>query len=401
MAINYLRRVQARYQGQGQSDVQRGIAAGEAAGKLLGGLGTAIQGAQKNALANKLMNTQDAPRAALVNAPGSGGDSGGPQPGPPDQGNTVDPGADLSTDLPEDVSSQLSTTTPTQTYTNPATGNIEPLQGQTPPTTYSGTNTDPLVASNVAAARLSTPSSTATPNRISATDWSKQNPNVSIFGTQQHTGGVQEMELQKEMLAMQMQKAQLARANAPAAPPDPLDQALKRVRLAQAQQNLQNPKGNKPAAVKPEDMPITNLDSEPVNNQAQLNKHVDTIYGKGTSGNLASTIMEPPTIDDPKNPGTQIPNPNAPQVSADGQTVTVGPKNKRVTMPIKTAQTLIKQQNSLNFKQNQPLLRVPGEDQTQGATANNPYPVMSKLDMVSRAHGTWVKLPNGTIAQVP
>ena len=363
MAINYLRRVQARYQGQGQSDVQRGIASGEAIGKLLGNLGTAIQGAQKNALANKLMNTQDAPRAALVNAPGSGGDSGGPQPGPPDQGNTVDPGADLSTDLPEDVSSQLSTSSPPATFSNPATGNIEPLQGQAPPTTYSGTNTDPLVASNVAAARLSTPSSTAAPNQISATDWSKQNPNVSIFGTQQHTGGVQELELRKEMLAQQLQQAQIAKANAPEKAPDPLDVAYKQVRLAQARKDLIEPDAVTKTAVDKTSL-ASNMDTEPVEDQAQLIRTYESTHGKGSFDDTVSAFNAPDTVPDPNNPGKTIPN--GPKIV--GNTVTLNPNSEKnsVTLQLSEAQTLVKQLNARRITQGLPPIPVPGTDTSLG-----------------------------------
>ena len=431
MAINYLRRVQARYQGQGQSDVSRGIAAGEAMGKLLGNLGTAIKGAQQDALANQLMNTQNAPRAALVSTPG------GPQPSQQGGTDSGDPDADLSTDLPENVSqaaggsapvlnqavaaqrlsspgtvdpnADLSTdlpdiVSPTQSVQVPASPSLGINTNAPASTTYSGTGTDPTIASNVAAARLSSPQPSAQPTQPTVA------PGVSTAGTKPYSGGVAGLSVLEKVQQMQAAKASAGSAQQEAAlrladmkakatgtGQYAMNAALQRAQLLAAQTKALNPKT---AVVKPEDIPITNLDQEPVNNQAQLNKHVDTIYGKGASAGIASTIMEPAMIDDPKNPGTQIPNPNAPQVSADGQTVTVGPKNKRITMPIGTAQTLVKQQNSLNYKQKQPLLRVPGEDQTQGSQ-ENPYPVKSKLDMVSRASGTWVRLPGGQIAQVP
>ena len=439
MAINYLRRVQARYQGQGQSDVSRGIAAGEAVGKLLGGLGTAIKGAQQDALANQLMNTQNAPRAALVN-------SGGPQPSQQGGTDSGDPDADLSTDLPENVSqaaggsapvlnqavaaqrlsspgtvdpnADLSTdlpdiVSPTQSVQVPASPSLGINTNAPASTTYSGTGTDPTIASNVAAAQLSSPQPSAQPTQPTVA------PGVSTAGTKPYSGGVAGLSVLEKVQQMQAAKASAGSAQQEAAlrladmkakatgtGPYALDAATKRAQLLAAQiKATQTPKT---AVVKPEDIPINNINGEPVDNQGQLNKYIDKTWGTGSSGNIARTIMEPAMIPDPKgapdpdHPGQvlQVPNPNGPQLSADGQTVTVGPKNKRITMPIGTAQTLVKQQNSLNYKQKQPLLRVPGEDQTQGSQAN-PYPINSKLDMVSRASGTWVRLPSGQIAQVP
>ena len=263
----YLRRVQAINRNQGVSDVERGMQVGQQVGKMLGGLSEAIKGAQKDALANKLMDqqsiSQDQPQGTqnLGNL-GGGSQTGGPQPGSPGNQNTVDPNADLSTDLPEDVSSQISTTAPPSTFTNPATGNIEPLQGQAPQT-YSGTNTDPLVANNVASAKAAQALTPPGDFSLNSSDYSVgKGPTV---GSTIHTGGVQEMELQKEMLAMQMQRAQLAKANAPPKAPDPMDVALKRVRLAQAQQNLANPKTAKTAVDKTS--LATNMDTEPVDDQ--------------------------------------------------------------------------------------------------------------------------------------
>jgi hypothetical protein len=424
MAINYLRRVQARYQPQGQNEVSQGIAAGEAVGKLLGNLGTAIQGAQKNALANKLMNTVDAPRAALVN-------TGGPQPGgpQPSQGvDSADPNADLSTDLPEDVSQSVGGTAPILNQAVAASrlsqpsGNTGPdpdpdPTGQVIYPSGGGINMDAqptyvtqdmpdtsqqpgqVIAQTKAANSLTQPA--AQPSIA---------PGVSTAGTSPHTGGVAELGMMKEQQQMEAAKAtaaataqknalSLADAQAKASGTGryAMDAAIKRAQLLAAQTKALNPKT---AVVKPEDMPINNINDGPVDNQGQLNKYVDTKWGKGAAAGITSTVMNPEMIDDPKNPGTQIPNPNGPQVSADGKSITVGPKNKRITMPIGTAQTLVKQQNSLNYKQKQPLLRVPGEDQTQGSQ-ENPYPVKSKLDMVSRASGTWVRLPSGQIAQVP
>ena len=179
---SYLHRVQAINRNQQPNDVERGMQVGQQVGKLLGGLSEAIKGAQKDALANKLMNTVDAPRAGLVS-------SGGPQPGSSQGVDSGDPNADLSTDLPSDVSqtiggsapvlnqavaaqrlsgspgtvdpnADLSTdlpdiVSPTQSVQVPASPSLG-INPDTPASTaYSGTGTDPTLASNVAAAQLS------------------------------------------------------------------------------------------------------------------------------------------------------------------------------------------------------------------------------------------------------
>ena len=107
---------------------------------------------------------------------------------------TVDPNADLSTDLPDIVS-------PTQSVQVPASPSLG-INPDTPASTaYSGTGTDPTLASNVAAAQLSNAPAPAQPSPA---------PGVSTAGTKPHTGGVQELELMKEMQAMQLQKASAA-----------------------------------------------------------------------------------------------------------------------------------------------------------------------------------------------
>ena len=382
--INPIRRQQPQV-----DDVQRGLQIGQEIGKLISGVAGAVKSSQADAAANKLMNTENAPRAALV-SPGSQTvtDTGGPQPA---SGNTVDPNADLSTDLPEDVSSVLSTPTPPQTFTNPSTGDVQPVAGTGG--TYSGTNTDPL-ASNIAAAKLATK---VVPNVIPA--------GVSTAGTQPFSGGVAEMKLQQEF-----QKSQLAQQSAQAKAADEMakrtgtgqyaaDAALKRIQLQQAQTNLQKSQTPKPAApVK--NPPAVNIGSEPVVDQNQLNNHIDGIYGKGAATSMASAINEPAQIPNPANPGQMIANPNAPQVGTDSITVPTGPK-KSVTIPLAEAQTYTKQYNALRLKQGLPAYRVPGEDQTVGATADNPYIAKNNLDVYSRAPGTWIRLPNGKIAQVP
>ena len=429
MAINYLRRVQARYQGQGQSDVSRGIAAGEAVGKLLGNLGTAIRGAQKDALANKLMNTVDAPRAALVN-------SGGPQPSQSQGVDSGDPDADLSTDLPQDVSQSIGGSAPilnqavaAQRLSDPGTvdpnadlstdlpenvSSTQSVQVQASPsgaginmdtpasTAYSGTATDPTIASNVAAARLSSLQPTARPLLA---------PGVSTAGTRPHTGGVQELDLMKEMQAMQQAKATAAlaaqknaldmadrQAEASGTGRYAMDAAIKRAQLAAAQNRALHPAGNKPVDLEKNPPPATNLDSEPVLNQTQLVKH----YGKNVVEDMTDALSIPPTIKDAQ--GNDIPNPEAP--ATVGDSLQYGPAKKdgtgRNNIPLSDAAILTKQLNSIRKKAGQPLLRVPGEtDLNLGRTPDNPYPIQSKLDMFSRAKGTWVRLPSGQIAQVP
>lgn len=387
---------------QDPQDVNRGLQVGQEVGKLLGGLAGAIKGAQKDALANKMMTDAD-----ISSQPGAGQTQdlgtlpGGPQP-------NAGGGSGGSTALDPD---------PDPIQTNQPGASINPnFQPEYAFQDMPDTSVNSAANQQQAATALQSQPAGATAAgggdfTLNPGDFSGGGKTV---GSTVHTGGVQEMELQKEMLALQMQKASMANSQASAQQKladaqakasgtgqYAVQAAIQRAQLAKAQQALQP----KPAVVKPEDMPITSLDQEPVNNQAQLNKYIDTQYGKGAANGIASTVMEPPTIDDPKNPGTQIPNPNAPVITKDANgiasTITVGPKNKRVTMPIATAQTLVKQQNALNLKQNQPLLRVPGEDQSVGATADNPYPATSKLDALSRAHGTWVKLPGGQVAQVP
>ena len=394
MAINYLRRVQALRQNQGQSDVSRGIAAGEAVGKLLGGLGTAIQGAQKNAIANKLMNTEDAPRAALVSTPG------GPQPGGPQPSQGVDsgdPDADLSTDLPENVSqsiggnapilnqaiaaqqlsgspgtvdpnADLSTdlpdiVSPTQSVQVPASPSLG-INTDTPAsTTYSGTATDPTLASNVAAARLSSVPASAQPAIA---------PGVSTAGTRPHTGGVQELDLMKEMQAMQQAKATAAlasqknqmdladrQAEASGTGRYAMDAAIKRAQLAAAQNKVLNPAATK-ASTKPDpNAPDVDLTQSPVANQAQLVKAFESIHGTGSFLLQAmNAFNEPAQVPDSNNPGQMMANPKC---SGDytANTVSFGPAAKRTNLPISEAQTFTKQANALRLETGAVLVACP------------------------------------------
>lgn len=402
----YLRRVQARRQYQQPDDVQRGWEIGQEIGKALGGLGTAIQGAQKNALANKLMTDQ-----AIANQPGAGQTislgklPGGPQPAA--SGDQPDPNADLSTDLPEDVSSSLSTNIPPQTFTNPATGNIEPVSGTGG--AYSGTAPDSTVAQNVAAFQLANTPAQPGDFTLNPSDYSGGSGPGTV-GSLIHTGGVEEMNLRKEMLAQQIQQQNLsnsqqaaalkladAQAKAAGTGPYATTAALKRAQLAAAQAKAAAAAKGKPVDLEKNPPPATNLDSEPVINQTQLD---NTIGGKNSSDQLASSLMVPMKVPDPNNPDKTIPNPDpsAPVISGDPsdvtkQQITFGPKNKRTTMPLAQAQIYAKQINSLKRRQGSPLIRVPGEDQSIGETPDNPYVAKNKLDALSRAKGTYVRLP--------
>jgi hypothetical protein len=414
MPSQYFRRVQALRQNQGVSDVDRGLQAGQEVGKLLGGLAGAIKGAQKDALANKLMNTEDAPRAALVS-------SGGPQ---PSQGgvDTGDPNADLSTDLPEDVSQSIGGSAPilnqavaaqrlssqstspdpdpdpvydpsqVKTFNNPATGNIEPLQG-------GGQNQDPYTFQDMPDTSVNSAANQAKTAATLSTRPTAQGiaPGVSTAGTRPHTGGVQEMELQKEMLALQMQKAQLAKAQAGPVV-DPIDRAQKLADLAITQQKLAA--AGQPKTIKADkNPPPVDINGQPTDSQTQLTNYVDGVHGKGTMAAINSAVASGVDADG---------NPLYPGVDKDGKPIQVPStisipinKSKSIQIPLATLQTYVKQQNAQLLKQHQPLLKVPGEDQSVGGTADNPYVAQSLLDAKSRASKTWVKLPNGKLWQVP
>ena len=424
MAINYLRRVQARYQGQGQSDVSRGIAAGEAVGKLLGNLGTAIQGAQKNAIANKLMNTEDAPRAALVN-------TGGPQPSQGQGVDSGDPDADLSTDLPQDVSQSIGGSAPilnqaiaAQQLSSPGTVDpnadlstdlpdiVSPTQSVQVPaspslgintdapasTTYSGTGTDPTLASNVAAARLSSVPAPAQPGLA---------PGVSTAGTSPHTGGVAEMELMQKMQQMQAAKASAGTAQQEAAlriadmkakatgtGQYALPAALKQAQLLTAQTKATA----QPKTAVDKTSLATNMDTEPVADQDQLIRTYDSTHGKGAFNSTVSAFNAPDAVPDPNNPGKTIPN--GPAIS--GNSVTLNPNSKNpVSLQLNEAQTLAKQLNTRRIAQGLPPIPVPGVDQSLGTTRANPIPVQSRLDGASIPRGRWIKTPTGQIIQRP
>ena len=407
MAINYLRRVQARYQGQGQSDVERGIQAGQAIGKLLGGLGTAIQGAQKNALANKLMTDQ-----AIASQPGAGqtqdlgtldgSQSGGPQPGPP--ANAPDPDPDPIQQPP-------------QTFSNPSTGNVEPLQGQAPQfTTQDMPDLSQAVAQQKTASSLSTQPSASGDFTLNPSDYSGGGQTV---GGLIHTGGVQELDLQKEMLAMQgtrqaqalaAQKSQMdladRQAEASGTGRYAMDAALKRAQLLEAQNRALNPKTA--VAKVDKNAPPTNFNGEPVTDDNQLNNFVDKQYGSGTSTAITNLISDGSGADAAavKGPdGKPVIDPLTGQPKiASNLSVPLsknqsGAVTKSANVSLQDLQTIVRQKNALRKKQGLSLYRVPGEDQSLGSITN-PYPITSKLDMASRASGTYARL-NGQTYKIP
>ena len=440
MAINYLRRVQARYQPQGQSDVSRGIAAGEAVGKLLGGLGTAIKGAQQDALANQLMNTQNAPRAALVN-------SGGPQPSQQDGTDSGDPDADLSTDLPENVSqaaggsapvlnqavaaqrlsspgtvdpnADLSTdlpdiVSPTQSVQVPASPSLGINAAIPASTTYSGTGTDPTLASNVAAAQLSSPQPSAQPTGTTVA------PGVSTAGTKPYSGGVaglsvlekvQQMQAAKDSAGTTQQEAALRiadmKAKATGTGQYSLNAAIQRAQLAAAQAKALAAGQPKTAKVD-KNAPPTNFTGEPVTDDSQLNNFVDKQYGSGTSTAISNLVSDGsgPDAAAVKGPdGKPVIDPLTGQPKiASNLSVPLsknqsGAVTKSANVSLQDLQTIVKQKNALRKKQGLSLYRVPGEDQSLG-TITNPYPITSKLDMASRASNSYARL-NGQTYQIP
>jgi hypothetical protein len=396
-------------------DVNRGLQVGQEVGKLLSGLAGAIKESQKNALANKLMNTEDAPRAALVSPGGqwqpTGGDSGG--------------GSGSSTAGPTQDLGQLPPQQDT-TFTNPATGNIEPLQGQSDPDAelaqamaaarlQNGSNA-PTVGSSIPGAGGSGPtpsdqdllnamnapspaSSTSTPSpSTNGKVWVPNAPidpsKVPTAGTAPHTGGVQEMDLQKEILAQRLQKANLNADQLKAQDAADeragtgrfaLDAATKRAQLANIQSEIAA-RNAKPTEKVDKNAPPTDIVNEPVTSQDQLNKFIDSNYGKGASASLINKVSD--TSQNPDVNGTVSFNIG-------------GSDNKPVSMPTQEAAHYIKQANVLRKQQHLPLLRVPGEDLNLGRTADNPYPAQSKVDALSRASGTWIKMPNGQVYKVP
>lgn len=380
------------------TDFERGSKIGESLGKAFTGIEGAMKEAKMNQLANQLMTGQDIsaqPGAGVTQDLGQLPDGSGAP--PPLAGTPQSLGP-----LPQDP-----------TFTNPATGDIQPL------VTPGGDNTD--LAQAVAAARLAGPSAGPTVGDTAATTAPPSPPpstapsgdfalnptdytggGTSTVGSVTHTGGTAEMDIRKALLAQQLQKAQVAKAAADTADATAetagtgkyaLESAQKRANLAKTLADIA--KANAPA--KPDkNAPAENIDSEPVKDQAQLVRHVDTQYGKGTYDQLISMVsdnsVDPSEVDSGevdsagnpvKKPGTSIPI----QVS----------KDKTIQMPLAEAQTYIRQANLQRLQQGLPALRVPGETLDVGSTPDNPFIAHNNLEIYSRAPGTYVRLPNGKL----
>lgn len=422
MALRYLQRTDVRR--RDDEAVNRGMNAGAEVGKLLGGLAGAIKGAQKDALANKMMTEAD-----IAGQPGAGQkidlgklpDEGSQSSGSDEELRQAMAASQLSSSpgQPQDLGQLPDSSAPM----TPSPG------GSQQPMPDSGG--DDQLRQALAASRLgggptvgslgASPSGGPQPAaKASSGDIGDFALNPSDYsgsggktvGSVIHTGGTQELELQKEMLAMQMQKANMAnsqesaalriadaRAKAAGTGPYALDAATRRANLAKAQAAVTGPKATKTD----KNPPPVNINEELVTDQGQLTKYVDDLHGKGTMAAINSAVASGSTVDAQGNPVNLVPgndangNPLPPVPS----TVPIQlNKSKSINIPLATLQTYVKQQNGQLLKQNQPLNKVPGEDQSVGATADNPYPAKNKLDAVSRAHKTWVRLPNGQIAQV-
>jgi hypothetical protein len=188
---------------------------------------------------------------------------------------------------------------------------------------------------------------------------------------------------------LQKQKAQADAADAQAEASGTgryaIGAALKRAQLAEANQRIAAGKAGPKAEKNP---PAENIGSEPVIDQNQLVQHFEGTYGKGSFADVMSNLDQ---VDTETSPGFVI----------------VGPPDKPVAkIPIGDAQVMVKQANALRLKQGLSAFRVPGEDQTVGVTAGNPYIAKSNLDVYSRAPATadgkggWVKLPSGGITHL-
>ena len=373
----------------------------------MGNLGTAIQGAQKNALANKLMNEAD-----IANQPGAGvtqdlgklpsdsGDSGGAS--SDDQLRQAMTASQLS--APSGQTQDLGQLPPAGPQ--PSLG----INPDIPPVSPDTGDAD--LAQAMAASRLSDNSPTvgsvaggpqpnAKPPVASGGDFTLNPSDYSgggkKVGSMVHTGGTAEMELQKEMLAMQLQKAAVAKAQAGPVV-DPIERAQKLANLALTRQRLAAGGQPKPGKVDKNPPPV-DINGQPVDSQNQLTNYVDGLHGKGTMSAINSAVAS--GVDAGGNPlypgkddkGNQIQVPSTISIPLN--------KSKSVKIPLAALQTYVKQQNAQLLKQHQPLMKVPGEDQSVGGSADNPYPATSLLDAKSRASGTWVKLPNGKLWQVP
>lgn len=122
------------------------------------------------------------------------------------------------------------------------------------------------------------------------------------------------------------------------------------------------------------------IGTEPVTDQGQLTNHFDATYGKGSFSKVMS---------------------NLDTAKPDGDYFMVGPSGKEIRIPHNDAQTYAKQLNALRLKQGLTPFPVPGEDPSLGNSQTNPYPTTNNLDVHSRPPGSWVRLPDNRIAQVP
>jgi hypothetical protein len=218
-------------------------------------------------------------------------------------------------------------------------------------------------------------------------------PDVGTAGTAPLTGGIAEMKLRQQFaqsqLADQIQQARLAKMLAPApgrlagVQPQPGDAgAWGGYQVGGAQQpgtRSRTSRGQQRQEAQP-----MQIGSEPVTDQSQLAGHFDGTYGKGMFSKVMANINTA-QVDDPANP----------------KTVTITAGDKPINIPFSDAQVYTKQLNALRNRQGLAPFPVPGEDPSIGADQTNPYPTTNNLDVYSRPPGSWVKLPNGNIAQVP
>jgi hypothetical protein len=352
-------------QARGGGDFERGWQIGGQIGKGLSGLASAIKTAREQAaqdvVANQLMDEQAAsqlpPAQSLGRLDGGGGEQTQAL-GTLDQSGGAPPGS----------------------YLNPATGSVEPLQG----TDANAPLTLPPVVGGSGATVGSIGNAPAQGGDLTLPDTSGAGPKV---GGLVHTGGLAEMrlrqEFQKNQLNYEAGKTRLANLLNPPAKPGRIG-VQPQPGQAGAWTGYQPPKAGasttRVTKGQPEE-PIQ-IGSEPVTDQTQLVQFFDGIYGKGAFGKVMANIT------------------NA-TVSDDGKSVAVGPPGKPINVSLSDAQVYTKQLNVLRHRQGLAPLPVLGEDPNLGADQTNPYPATNNLDVYSRAPGTWVRLPNGNIAQVP
>jgi hypothetical protein len=211
-------------------------------------------------------------------------------------------------------------------------------------------------------------------------------------GSLMPTGGLTEMKLRQQFgqsqLADQIQQARLAKLLAPPAAkpgrlgvqPQPGDAgAWSGYSITQRQPGVPATRGARGQQAQAQPVQIG---SEPVTDQGQLASTFDGTYGKGSFSKVLSNLD---TVDTTTTPGY----------------VLAGPTDKQIKVPIGDAQVYVKQMNAIRNRQGLAPLPVPGEDPSLGKDQTNPYPTTNNLDVYSRPPGSWVRLPNGNIAQVP